>query len=117
AARVRWPSTAGYWLQLFAMMGWTSLPWLWRVPKAALGVAGGGDPLVPPHPARSPARCLPPGRLGVSDGGGPLLRAGAGGVGGGGRQSWCASFSDAECGDDVARIATRTTRPRIWRPP
>jgi len=69
AARVRWPSTAGYWLQLFAMMGWSSLPWLWRLPQPTLVIAGADDPIVRPINGRILARCIPHARLEMIDDG------------------------------------------------
>jgi poly(3-hydroxyalkanoate) depolymerase len=37
----------GYMLQLLAMSGWTSLPWLWMLRQPTLILAGSDDPLVP----------------------------------------------------------------------
>ena len=37
----------GYRYQLLAMLGWTSLPWLWRIRHPTLVLAGNDDPLVP----------------------------------------------------------------------
>ncbi|MGD9912605.1 MAG: poly(3-hydroxyalkanoate) depolymerase [Rhizobiaceae bacterium] len=42
----------GYMLQLFAMTGWTSLPWLWLLRQPTLIIAGTDDPLVPVINAR-----------------------------------------------------------------
>ena len=57
----------GYALQLLAMLGWTSLPLLWRIRQPALVLAGSDDPLVPLANARWLARLLPNGRLEVID--------------------------------------------------
>jgi poly(3-hydroxyalkanoate) depolymerase len=40
-------SDAGYWMQLLATVGWTSLPWLWRIQQPTLILAGDDDPVVP----------------------------------------------------------------------
>ena len=39
--------SAGYSLQLLAMMGWTSIHWLWRLKQKTLEMAGNDDPLIP----------------------------------------------------------------------
>jgi pimeloyl-ACP methyl ester carboxylesterase len=44
---VRWRSDYGYYLQLFATFGWTSLFWLPLLPQRTLVMAGRDDPLVP----------------------------------------------------------------------
>jgi pimeloyl-ACP methyl ester carboxylesterase len=55
----------GYRYQLLAMLGWTSLPWLWRMRHPTLVLAGDDDPLVPLINARVHARLLPDARLHV----------------------------------------------------
>ena len=54
---VRWSSDAGYYLQLLAVVGWSSLPWLPFLRQPTLVMAGTDDPLVPanqrPHPGRT----------------------------------------------------------------
>lgn len=47
AANMRPGSNAGYVLQLMAMTGWTSLPFLWMLRQPTLIMAGDDDPLVP----------------------------------------------------------------------
>ncbi len=37
----------GYAFQITAMLGWTSLPWLWRMTQPTLILAGNDDPLIP----------------------------------------------------------------------
>ena len=37
----------GYLAQLFAITGWTSLPWLGRLRQPTLVLAGDDDPIVP----------------------------------------------------------------------
>jgi pimeloyl-ACP methyl ester carboxylesterase len=59
----------GYYLQMFAMMGWTSLPWLWRIRHPTLVLAGRDDPLVPLINARVHAMLLRNARLHVIDDG------------------------------------------------
>ena len=44
---VRWSSDYGYYLQLIAGLGWTSLPWLRLLVQPTLVMAGTDDPLVP----------------------------------------------------------------------
>ncbi len=55
----------GYRYQLLAMLGWTSLPWLWRMRQPTLVLAGDDDPLVPLVNARLHAWLLPNARLQV----------------------------------------------------
>ncbi|MDM0115231.1 poly(3-hydroxyalkanoate) depolymerase [Variovorax sp. J22R133] len=59
----------GYRYQLMAMMGWTSLPWLWRIRQPTLVMAGNDDPLVPLINARMHALLLPNARLHVVEDG------------------------------------------------
>jgi pimeloyl-ACP methyl ester carboxylesterase len=44
---VRWSSDYGYYLQLLAGVGWSSLPWLRLLPQPTLVMYGADDPLVP----------------------------------------------------------------------
>jgi poly(3-hydroxyalkanoate) depolymerase len=44
---VRWQSRLGYYLQLAAMTGWTSIHWLHRLKMPTLIMAGADDPLIP----------------------------------------------------------------------
>lgn len=53
----------GYRYQMLAMMGWTSLPWLWRIKHPTLVMAGNDDPLVPLINARLHAWLLSDARL------------------------------------------------------
>jgi poly(3-hydroxyalkanoate) depolymerase len=59
----------GYRFQLLAMLGWTSLPWLWRIHHPTLVLAGNDDPLVPLVNARLHAWLLRDARLHVFDDG------------------------------------------------
>jgi len=56
---VRWSSDVGYYLQLLAVLGWTSLPWLGSLQQPTLVMAGTDDPLVPVANARILARLIP----------------------------------------------------------
>lgn len=60
---VRWSSDYGYYLQLLAAVGWTSLPWLALLRQPTLVMAGTDDPLVPLANARILARLIPNARL------------------------------------------------------
>ena len=55
----------GYRYQMLAMLGWTSLPWLWRMRQPTLVLAGDDDPLVPLVNARLQAWLMPNARLQV----------------------------------------------------
>jgi poly(3-hydroxyalkanoate) depolymerase len=67
------PSALGYAYQLYAVAGWTSLPWQHRVEQPTLVVAGEDDPCVPLRNGRLLASRLPNGRLHVVKGGGHLF--------------------------------------------
>ena len=74
AARLqRPPDLLGYAYQLYAFTGWTSLPWLGRVPHRTLVVAGEKDPSVPLRNGRMLAARLPDARLHVVKDGGHLF--------------------------------------------
>ena len=49
---VKWQSKRGYYLQLLATAGWTSIHWLPGLGQPTLLMAGADDPLVPPINAR-----------------------------------------------------------------
>lgn len=66
---VRWSSDYGYYLQLAAGFGWTSLPWLRFVPQPTLVIAGTDDPIVPLANGRILARLIPNARLVTIDDG------------------------------------------------
>lgn len=59
----------GYMLQLFAMSGWTSLPFLWLLRQPTLILAGTDDPLVPVINARMLHAMIPNSRLQLLDDG------------------------------------------------
>jgi poly(3-hydroxyoctanoate) depolymerase len=74
AARLhRPPDPLGYAYQLYAVAGWSSLPWLHLVAHPSLVVAGENDPSVPLRNARLLAARLPDARLHVVSGGGHLF--------------------------------------------
>lgn len=69
AAAMKGSSQYGYTLQLLAMIGWTSLPWLWMLPQKTLVMSGTDDPLVPVINARALAAFIPKARLHLVDDG------------------------------------------------
>ncbi len=69
AAGMRPSSNAGYMLQLLAMTGWTSVPWLWRLRQPTLVLSGTDDPLIPVANARLLAHLIPKARLELIDDG------------------------------------------------
>jgi len=64
---IRFSSRGGYYLQLAATFGWTSLPWLFKVRQRTLIMAGIDDPLVPTINARIMQRLIPDARLAIID--------------------------------------------------
>jgi poly(3-hydroxyalkanoate) depolymerase len=64
---VRWQSQHGYYLQMAATAGWTSIHWLHKLPQPTLLMAGADDPLVPLANARLMRRLIPNARLKVLD--------------------------------------------------
>ena len=67
------PSIWGYVGQLYAISGWTSLPWLSRLRQPTLVLAGDDDPIVPLVNGRILAWRIPQARLHVVAGGGHLF--------------------------------------------
>lgn len=63
AAAMKGTTQYGYMLQLLAMTGWTSLPWLWLLRQPTLIIAGTDDPLVPLANARLLKKLIPNSRL------------------------------------------------------
>jgi poly(3-hydroxyalkanoate) depolymerase len=59
----------GYLYQLLAMVGWSSLPWLWTLPQPTLVLMGRDDPSVPVVNGRILARLIPNARLEIIDDG------------------------------------------------
>lgn len=68
-AHSRLGSRRGYYLQLLASAGWTSLPWLPLIRQPVLVLGGDDDPIIPLVNARVLAGLLPRGRLHVYAGG------------------------------------------------
>jgi poly(3-hydroxyalkanoate) depolymerase len=75
---VRWSSDYGYYLQLIAAFGWTSLPWLRFLPQPTLVMAGTDDPIVPLVNSRILAKLIPDARLVTIDDGHLFLVTSAG---------------------------------------
>jgi poly(3-hydroxyalkanoate) depolymerase len=67
------PSMHGYLAQLYAIAGWTSVPWLPRLTQPTLVLAGDDDPIVPLVNGRILHRLIPHARLRVVPGGGHLF--------------------------------------------
>jgi poly(3-hydroxyalkanoate) depolymerase len=65
--RMEPPSWWGYASQLYALAGWTSLPWLHQLRLPTLVMAGRDDPLVPLVNARLLARLIPNAELEIYD--------------------------------------------------
>ena len=66
---VRWSSDYGYYLQLIAGFGWSSLPWLRFLSQPTLVMAGTDDPIVPVANGRILASLIPDARLVTIDDG------------------------------------------------
>lgn len=64
---VKWQSSLGYYLQLAAAAGWTSIHWLHRIRQPTLLMAGADDPLIPLVNARLMQRLIPHSELAVFD--------------------------------------------------
>ena len=60
---VSWSSDYGYYLQLIAAVGWSSLPWLGLVSQPTLVMAATDDPIVPLVNGRILAKLIPKARL------------------------------------------------------
>jgi poly(3-hydroxyoctanoate) depolymerase len=67
------PSLVGYLWQLAAVTGWSSLPWLYRIPQPTLVINGDDDPIIRVTNGRILARLIPHARLHVIRGGGHLF--------------------------------------------
>jgi poly(3-hydroxyalkanoate) depolymerase len=66
---VSWSSDYGYYLQLIAAMGWSSLPWLRLLEQPTLVISGTDDPIVPVANGRILAKLIPDARLVTIDDG------------------------------------------------
>jgi poly(3-hydroxyalkanoate) depolymerase len=67
------PTLRGYLGQMYAITGWTSLPWLHRLRQPTLVLAGDDDPIVPLLNGRILAHRIPGARLHIVPGGGHLF--------------------------------------------
>jgi poly(3-hydroxyoctanoate) depolymerase len=67
------PDPLGYAFQLYAVSGWSSLPWLGRLRQPTLVIGGDDDPSVPLRNSRMLAARIPDARLHVVKGGGHLF--------------------------------------------
>jgi poly(3-hydroxyalkanoate) depolymerase len=64
---IKWQSRFGYYLQLAAAVGWTSVHWLHRIEQPTLVMAGNDDPLVPLLNARIMHALIPQSEMKVFD--------------------------------------------------
>jgi len=71
--RVRPPSAIGYVGQLYAIAGWSSMPWLHTLRQPTLVLAGDDDPIIPLVNGRILAWRIPSATLHVIRGGGHLF--------------------------------------------
>ncbi len=67
------PSSYGYTMQLLSLAGWSSYPFLHRIPHDTLVISGDDDPLVPVANAQLLATRIPRARLEIVENGGHLL--------------------------------------------
>jgi poly(3-hydroxyoctanoate) depolymerase len=67
------PSKRGYIDQLYAITGWSSLPWLHEIRMPTLILHGDDDPMVPVDNARRMASLMPQANLHIVPGGGHLF--------------------------------------------
>ena len=73
AEHVRAPGVLGYYGQMLALSGWSSLPFLGRLPQPTLILAGDDDPIIPLTNARMMAARIPKARLQVMKDSGHLF--------------------------------------------
>ncbi|MEO0328440.1 MAG: poly(3-hydroxyalkanoate) depolymerase [Pseudomonadota bacterium] len=69
AENMRPQSNAGYVMQLLAMTGWTSVPWLFTLRQPTLIMSGTDDPLIPVANAHFLDKMIPNSRLHLVDNG------------------------------------------------
>ncbi|XVX20291.1 alpha/beta fold hydrolase [Actinomycetota bacterium] len=67
------PSLYGYLTQMYAVTGWSSLPWLRTLRARTLVLHGTDDPIVPTTNGRLLAKLIPDARLYLMEGGGHLF--------------------------------------------
>jgi len=73
AAAMHGARNLGYFYQLLALAGWTSLPWLWSLRQPTLVLMGSDDPLVPPINGHILAGLIPNAELRMIDDGHPFM--------------------------------------------
>jgi len=61
------PSKRGYYYQLLALVGWTSLPWLRRIRQPTIVMHGDDDPIIPTVNARLMTSLIPGANLMIVD--------------------------------------------------
>ena len=61
------PSKRGYYYQMLAVVGWSSLPWLRRIKQPTIVMHGEDDPIVPTINARLMTSLIPRAKLMVVD--------------------------------------------------
>lgn len=61
------PSKRGYYYQMMAIFGWSSLPWLHRISQPTIVMHGDDDPIVPTMNARLLTSLIPGARLMIVD--------------------------------------------------
>jgi poly(3-hydroxyoctanoate) depolymerase len=67
------PTLLGYLGQIYAITGWSAMPWLRTLKQPTLVLAGDDDPIVPLVNGRILARCIPEAKLHVVRQGGHLF--------------------------------------------
>ncbi len=67
AALMAPPSKRGYYYQMLAVWGWTSLPWLSKIQTPTLVLHGNDDPIIPLVNAKTMARLIPGAEFEVLD--------------------------------------------------
>lgn len=67
------PSILGYAAQIYAITGWSSLPWLHRLRQPTLVLTGDDDPIIPVINGKILAWRIPGARLQIVEGGGHLF--------------------------------------------
>ena len=61
------PSKRGYYFQMLALVGWTSLPWLRRIKQPTIVMHGEDDPIIPTANARVMTKLIPDAKLMMVD--------------------------------------------------
>jgi poly(3-hydroxyalkanoate) depolymerase len=99
AAAMHGARNLGYFYQLLAMAGWTSLPWLWTLQQPTLVLMGSDDPLVPPINGHILARLIPNAELHMIDDGHLFMVT---------RPKETAALIEAFLADETERVESRT---------